>query len=28
MSGLLCGVKLKDAGITDFAIYEKADRVG
>ena len=28
MSGLLCGIRLKDAGITDFTIYEKADRVG
>ena len=28
MSGLLSGVKLKDAGITDFTIYEKADRLG
>jgi cation diffusion facilitator CzcD-associated flavoprotein CzcO len=28
MSGLLCGVKLKEAGITKFTLYEKADRVG
>jgi cation diffusion facilitator CzcD-associated flavoprotein CzcO len=28
MSGLLCGVKLREAGLTDFTIYEKADTLG
>lgn len=28
MSGILCGVKLPEAGIDDVVIYEKADRVG
>jgi cation diffusion facilitator CzcD-associated flavoprotein CzcO len=28
MSGLLCGIKLKEAGLTDFTIYEKADTLG
>lgn len=28
MSGLLCGIKLKQAGLTDFTIYEKADTLG
>lgn len=28
MSGLLAGIKLREAGYTEFRIYEKADRVG
>jgi cation diffusion facilitator CzcD-associated flavoprotein CzcO len=28
MSGLCMGMKLKQAGIDDFTIYEKAERVG
>jgi cation diffusion facilitator CzcD-associated flavoprotein CzcO len=28
MSGILSGIKLMEAGLTDFTIYEKADRVG
>jgi cation diffusion facilitator CzcD-associated flavoprotein CzcO len=28
MAGLLSAIKLKEAGLTDFTIYEKADRVG
>ncbi len=28
MSGLLAGIKLREAGYDDFRIYEKADRVG
>lgn len=28
MAGILCGIKLKEAGLTDFTIYEKARRVG
>jgi cation diffusion facilitator CzcD-associated flavoprotein CzcO len=28
MSGLLCGIKLKEVGLTDFTIYEKADTHG
>ena len=28
MSGLLCAIKLREAGFDDFTIYEKADRVG
>lgn len=28
MSGILAGIKLQAAGITDVAIYEKADRIG
>lgn len=28
MAGILCAIKLKEAGLTDFTIYEKADRVG
>ena len=28
MSGILSGVKLTEAGFTDFTIYEKADRLG
>lgn len=28
MAGLLAGIKLREAGLTDFTIYEKADRVG
>jgi cation diffusion facilitator CzcD-associated flavoprotein CzcO len=28
MSGILCGIKLKEAGLDDFVIYEKADRLG
>jgi cation diffusion facilitator CzcD-associated flavoprotein CzcO len=28
MAGILAGIKLQQAGITDVAIYEKADRIG
>lgn len=28
MAGILCAIKLKEAGIENFAIYEKADRLG
>ena len=28
MSGILTAIKFQDAGITDFTIYEKADRLG
>ena len=28
MAGILSAIKLQEAGLTDFAIYEKADRVG
>ncbi len=28
MSGILCAIKLREAGLEDFAIYEKADRLG
>ena len=28
MSGILSAVKLREAGFTDFTVYEKADRVG
>lgn len=28
MSGILAGIKLLEAGINDFVIYEKADRIG
>jgi cation diffusion facilitator CzcD-associated flavoprotein CzcO len=28
MSGILAGIKLKEAGLTNFTIYEKADRIG
>ena len=28
MAGILAGIKLREAGFTDVAIYEKADRVG
>ena len=28
MSGLLSAIKLQEAGLNDFAIYEKADRLG
>src|SRR5437764_9549824 len=28
MAGVLSAIKLQDAGITDFTVYEKADRVG
>src|SRR5437879_6143156 len=28
MAGILSAIKLKDAGLTDFTVYEKADRVG
>jgi cation diffusion facilitator CzcD-associated flavoprotein CzcO len=28
MSGILAGIKLQEAGIDDFVIYEKADRIG
>ncbi|MCX8071844.1 MAG: NAD(P)/FAD-dependent oxidoreductase [Candidatus Binatia bacterium] len=28
MAGILCGIKLKEAGLSHFTIYEKADRVG
>ncbi|CAA0106736.1 putative monooxygenase [Halioglobus japonicus] len=28
MSGILAGIKLREAGVDDFVIYEKADRVG
>ncbi len=28
MSGILSAIKLQEAGLTDFAIYEKADRLG
>lgn len=28
MAGILCAVKLKESGVSDFTIYEKADRVG
>ncbi|MDQ6852834.1 MAG: NAD(P)/FAD-dependent oxidoreductase [Actinomycetota bacterium] len=28
MAGLLSAIKLKEAGLTDFTVYEKADRVG
>jgi len=28
MAGILAAVKLKEAGITNFAVYEKADRLG
>ena len=28
MAGILAGIKLQEAGLTNIAIYEKADRVG
>ena len=28
MAGILSAIKLREAGLTDFAVYEKADRVG
>ncbi len=28
MAGILCGIKLREAGFDNFTIYEKADRVG
>src|SRR3977135_2399697 len=28
MAGILSAIKLTEAGITDFTVYEKADRVG
>ena len=28
MSGVLSAIKLQEAGLTDFTIYEKADRLG
>ena len=28
MAGILAGIKLQEAGFTDIAIYEKADRIG
>jgi cation diffusion facilitator CzcD-associated flavoprotein CzcO len=28
MAGILSAIKLKEAGVTDFTVYEKADRVG
>src|SRR5438132_3129270 len=28
MAGILSAIKLSEAGITDFTVYEKADRVG
>jgi len=28
MAGILSAIKLKDAGLSDFTVYEKADRVG
>jgi cation diffusion facilitator CzcD-associated flavoprotein CzcO len=28
MAGILSAIKLKEAGLTDFTIYEKADRIG
>src|SRR5450759_2967000 len=28
MAGILAAVKLTEAGLTDFTVYEKADRVG
>ncbi|ARS28737.1 flavin-containing monooxygenase [Sphingomonas sp. KC8] len=28
MAGILAGIKLREAGLTDFRIYEKADRIG
>ena len=28
MAGILSAIKLQDAGLTDFTVYEKADRVG
>src|SRR5262249_46447553 len=28
MAGILSAIKLKEAGLTDFTVYEKADRVG
>jgi len=28
MSGILCGIKLREAGLGDIVIYEKADRIG
>ena len=28
MAGILSGIKLQEAGLTDFTIYEKADRFG
>jgi cation diffusion facilitator CzcD-associated flavoprotein CzcO len=28
MSGILSAIKLKEAGLTDFAVYEKSDRLG
>jgi len=28
MAGILSAIKLRDAGVTDFTVYEKADRVG
>ncbi len=28
MAGILCAIKLREAGYTDFSIYEKADRLG
>ena len=28
MSGILSAIKLKEAGLTDFTVHEKADRLG
>ena len=28
MAGILSAIKLRDAGFTDFTVYEKGDRVG
>ena len=28
MAGILSAIKLREAGLTDFTVYEKADRVG
>ena len=28
MSGILCGIRLQQEGITNFTLYEKGDRVG
>ena len=28
MSGILAGIRLQEEGISDFVIYEKADRIG
>ncbi|MEE8559065.1 MAG: NAD(P)-binding protein, partial [Myxococcota bacterium] len=28
MAGILSAIKLREAGLTDFTVYEKADRLG